>query len=172
MRAISLTVLLVLSTALSGQRGPQSGVHREDMDPTCQPCTDFWRYVNGGWLDKNPIPASSSSWGPSQLLTETNLTRMRQLLEAAAANRAAAPGSNLRKMGDLYASCMDTTAIDARGLAPLEEDFRQIDGINSRKQLADVLVGFQRVGRPFGGSNGIVAGAFRFTSGPDPKNPT
>src|SRR5438270_8177303 len=112
MRAISLTVLLVLSTALSGQRGPQSGVHREDMGPTCQPCTDFWRYVNGGWLDKNPIPASSSTWGPSGVLGEANLERVRLLLEAAAADRGAKPDSDRRRMGDMYASCMNTAAID------------------------------------------------------------
>jgi hypothetical protein len=47
-------------------------------------------------------------------------------LEAAAAYRTAKPGSNLRKMGDPYASCMGTATIDARGLAPLQADFRQI----------------------------------------------
>src|SRR5579864_5064433 len=72
MRFISLTLLVLLSTSLSGQRDHRSGIHTEDMDPTCQPCTDFWRYVNGGWLDKNPIPARSSSWGPMTVLTEAN----------------------------------------------------------------------------------------------------
>jgi predicted metalloendopeptidase len=49
---LALTVL-----GLSGQVPNHGGIHPEDMDATCKPCTDFWRYVNGGWLDKNPIPA-------------------------------------------------------------------------------------------------------------------
>jgi putative endopeptidase len=169
----TLTMLLVLlSASLSGQTGTRSGIHREDMDPTCQPCADFWRYVNGGWLDRNPIPARSSSWGPIAVLTEANDERLRVILDAAAADRTAAPGSNVRKMGDFYASCLDTAAIDAQGLAPLQPDFRRIEAIRSRGELADVLSGFQRVGRPFGANNGIVVGAFRLTSGPDPADPT
>jgi predicted metalloendopeptidase len=75
-------------------------------------------------------------------------------------------------MGDLYASCMDTTAIDGRGLAPLQPDLRLIAAVRSSSELAAVLASFQRVGRPFGGNNGVVAGPFRLTSGLDPKNPS
>ena len=42
------------------------------MDATCKPCTDFWRYVNGGWLDKNPIPADLSSWEVYAKVAEDN----------------------------------------------------------------------------------------------------
>src|ERR1700722_8672053 len=149
MRLAALALLVLFSASLSGQIGAQSGIHREDMDATCQPCTDFWRYVSGGWLDKNPIPASSSRWGAFDVLREANLERMRVILEAAAADRIAKPGSNLRKMGDLYASCMDTATIDARGLAPLQPDFRRISAIRSTKQLGAALASFQREGRPF-----------------------
>ena len=75
-------------------------------------------------------------------------------------------------MGDFYASCMDTAAIDAQGLAPLQRDFRRIAAIRSKQELAAVLSGFQRVGRPFGSNNGVVVGAFRLTSGLDPANPS
>lgn len=172
MRRALVTLLVLLGASLSGQTGTHSGIHREDMDPTCQPCADFWRYVNGGWLDKNPIPARAASWGTFTVLTEANLERLRGILDAAAADRTAAPGSNLRKMGDFYASCMDTAAIDAQGLAPLQPDFRRIAAIRSTQELATVLSGFQRVGRPFGSSNGVVVGAFRLTSGTDPANPS
>jgi len=175
MRHTLVTLLVLLSVplgTLSGQTGVRSGIHQEDMDPTCQPCADFWRYVNGGWLDKNPIPARAASWGTFTVLTEANLDRLRGILDAAAADRTAAPGSNLRRMGDFYASCMDTAAIDAQGLAPLQPDFRRIAAIQSRQELASVLSGFQRVGRPFGSNNGVVVGAFRLTSGTDPANPS
>ena len=75
-------------------------------------------------------------------------------------------------MGDLYASCMDTAAIDQRGITPLQPDFDRISSIRSAKDLDAVIAGFQRTGRPFGAVNGVVVGPFRFTSGQDSKNPS
>lgn len=172
MRLASSLLFFLLAAGLPGQKPSRSGIHPEDMDPTCKPCTDFWRYVNGGWLDKNPIPADRSTWGPFAVLTDANRERIRTILDAAAADRTAKPETPRRKMGDLYASCMDTAAIDARGLAPLQPDFDRIAAIRTVADLGSVLSAFQLVGRPFGGTNGAVVGPFRFTSGPDPKDPT
>jgi predicted metalloendopeptidase len=160
--------LLVFS--LLGQEPSHSGIHPEDMDPTCKPCTDFWRYVNGGWLDKNPIPAHLASWGTFAVLTDANQERTKTILDVAVSDRTANP--HVRKLGDLYASCMDTTAIDKRGISPLQPDFDRIAAIRSAKDLDAVIAGFQRIGRPFGAVNGIVVGPFRLTSGQDPKNPS
>jgi predicted metalloendopeptidase len=171
MRIGSCILLLIAALGLTGQSAQRSGIHPEDMDPTCKPCTDFWRFVNGGWLDKNPIPARASSWGPSSVLTEANQERIRTILEAAAADKNAAPGSNERKMGDFYASCMDTAAIDARGISPLQPDFDRIAAIQSLQDLNSALIAFQKTGRPYGAINGAVVGAFRLTSGQDSKDP-
>ncbi len=57
------------------------------MDTTCKPCEDFWRFANGAWLDKNPIPGHTSTWGLIQVLAESNREHMREVLAAAAANR-------------------------------------------------------------------------------------
>ena len=171
MRTRSLLLLVLVAAALSGQKVTRSGIHPEDMDTTCKPCTDFWRYVNGTWLDKNPIPADKSSWGTFGVLADANRERIRTILEAAASSTTAKPGTDLRRMGDLYASCLDTAAIDARGLAPLQPDFDRIAAIQSPAELNAVLAGFQRMGRPFGAINGAVVGPFRLTSGQDPKDP-
>ena len=172
MRFGSWILLALGALALTGQKPSRSGIHPEDMDLACKPCTDFWRYVNGGWLDKNPIPARSASWGTFSVLNDANQERERTILEAAAADTNAVRGSNQRKMGDLYASCMDTATIDARGISPLQPDFDRIAAIRSLQDLNTVLAGFQRTGRPFGAANGGVVGAFRLTSGQDPKNPS
>src|SRR5262245_60205481 len=177
MRLSSLFVLTIAVGSLSGQEVTRSGIHREDMDTRCEPCTDFWRYVNGTWLDKNPIPAPASWWGQQDVLVEATRERLRTLLESAAGDRDAESGSNWRKMGAFYASCMDTAAIDARGVSPLQADFDRIDAIQSLADLGLVLSTFQRMGRPFGGGNAVVpstdavVGAFQLTSGQDVKNP-
>jgi putative endopeptidase len=172
MRLKALIFSVIIVAALSAQTGSRSGIHPEDMDKTCQPCTDFYRFVNGGWLDKNPIPGHLSSWGTFAMLQDANRERIKTILEAARVSSAAA-GSNERKMGDLYASCMDTAALDRRGLEPLAADFKRIDAIASVKDLLGVLAGFQLMATPSQSpNNGVVIGPFRLTSGIDSKNPT
>jgi predicted metalloendopeptidase len=142
------------------------------MDTTCKPCTDFWRYVNGTWLDKNPIPADKSSWGTFGVLTDANRERIRTILEAARADTSAKPGTERRKMGDLYASCMDTSAIDARGLAPLQPDFDRIAKIETAKDLDAALTYFQGVPRPgLATTSAAVVGPFRLGSTQDRTHP-
>ena len=94
---------------------PKSGIDVNGIDLTCKPCADFWRYANGTFLDKNPIPARYPLWGTMSIVREGNKERMRTILEAAALAKSVA-GSDQRRLGDLYGSCMNTAAIDARGL--------------------------------------------------------
>src|SRR5579863_3915291 len=133
MRFRSLLLLIILTAALTAQTGssPTSGIHPEDMDPTCKPCSDFWRYVNGGWLDKNPIPADQANWGHSGVLRKANRERIQTILESAESGSSAKPGTDRRKMGDFYASCMNTAVIESRGLSPLQPDFDRIAAIRS-----------------------------------------
>ncbi len=172
MRINRSVLLLLAAIGLFAQPKTHSGVHPEDMDTTCKPCSDFWRYVNGAWLDKNPIPADKSSWGPFPILTEANQERVRTILDTAADAPTPPPNADARRMGDFYSSCMNTAAIDRQGYAPLEPDFARIAAIRSRADLNAAFAYFQRVGRPFGAVNGAVVGPFRITSGQDPKNPS
>jgi predicted metalloendopeptidase len=172
MRLASVFVLVAIAVVVVvGQEGRSSGIDRSAMDTTCKPCEDFWRYANGGWLDKNPVPSDRSSWGTFDVVRGATRERLRALLEAAAADSGAPTNSNVRKVGDLYASCIDTAAIDARGLAPLQADFGRIAAIRSRLDLVQALITFQQSGRPFGSVNGAVIGPFRVTTRPDAKDP-
>jgi predicted metalloendopeptidase len=123
--------LFVLAITLAAQ----SGIDRASLDTKCEPCQDFWRYANGGWLDKNPIPPRFSSWGPTSLLRETTQEQLHSILESAAVDTKAASGSNLRKIGDFYAACMNTAAIDALGSKPLAPYLARIDALASAKDL-------------------------------------
>src|SRR5260370_39272563 len=67
----------------------------------------------------SPIPPEYSSWGTFTQLADKNQQNLRQILEAAATAKAAT-GSNEQKIGDFYASCMDTAAIDAAGTKTIE----------------------------------------------------
>ncbi|HEY4950959.1 MAG TPA: M13 family metallopeptidase [Candidatus Acidoferrales bacterium] len=159
-----LAVLFFFSDHLKAWSSADSawGFSARNLDTTCKPCDNFYQFAMGGWMKANPIPAEYSSWGTFTQLRDNNLTAMRTILEAAAKSNAA-PGSNEQKIGDFYASCMDTSAIEAAGLKPIAGELAAIDAINDRKSLDSVIAQLQREG----------AGAvFRFSSGQDIKDST
>ena len=120
---------------------PGAGAHGIDvagMDPTVAPGDDFFLYANGTWLKHTEIPADQSGWGTFNILRAKALERTRALLEAAASGGAPA-GSEERKVGDLYASFMDETGVEARGLAPLRAQLAAIAALRDRTALARAL---------------------------------
>ncbi len=108
-----------------------------NLDRTCKPCDDFFQFAEGGWMKNNPIPPEYPEWGSFVTLQDHNESALHGILEAASANKSAAAGSNEAKIGDFYATCMDTAAIEQEGLKPLAEDFRRIDAIHDRASLLD-----------------------------------
>ena len=99
-----------------------------NRDPNCPACRDFWRYANGGWLAKNPIPADRGYWGIDHALDDANRALLRAALERAQSTKPAA-GSNEQIAGDYYAACMNEAAIEAAGATPLQPELQRIDAI-------------------------------------------
>src|SRR5437773_11941341 len=132
---VILSVVGVFAVALAGAGlraspgaadKPNSwGFDTASLDKTCKPCDDFYQFAMGGWMKSNPIPPEYSSWGTFTQLTDKNQQNLKQILEAAVSAKAA-PGSSGQKIGDFYASCMDTTAINAAGTKPLEPELARI----------------------------------------------
>src|SRR5206468_1651646 len=84
---------------------------------TVAACSDFSRFANGAWLAHDTIPAAYSSSGVTRDMSDRNELVVRSVLEDAAARRNSfPPASTPRKLGTFYATCMDSTAIDAAGL--------------------------------------------------------
>jgi putative endopeptidase len=138
---LSAAIFAGLFLAAGGVGTPardDSAAHALDianLDRTCRPCDDFFQFAVGGWLKNNPIPAEYSEWGSFVTLQDKNQQALRSILEAAARNTSASPGSNEQKIGDFYASCMDTQAIEPQGLKPLDEEFRAIHAIHDTPGL-------------------------------------
>ena len=47
------------------------GIDLTKMDTTVKPGEDFFKYVNGGWLENNEIPSDRTSWGSFNELRKT-----------------------------------------------------------------------------------------------------
>ena len=141
----------------------KSGFTRSDLDAHCKPCEDFYEFATGGWEAHNPIQPAYSSWGRFSALQDQNQAVLRRILEEAAKQKKAAHGSLDQKIGDFYASCMDTGAIEAQGKKPLEDEMTRIAEIQTLQQFEDEAARLQ--------SHGIRALLF-FDSGQDDKDST
>ena len=136
------------------------GFDTANLDKSCKPCDDFYQFAMGGWMKANPIPPEYSNFGSFTRLADQNQQNLRNILEDAAKAKAA-PGSNEQKIGDFYASCMDTAAIDAAGTKPLQPELTRIANVSS---IADLQAEVERL-------HGMGTGAFfRFSSRQDLKD--
>ncbi len=167
---IGCVLLVALAVAsLFGQT-----THKLDpatFDKNTAACTDFYQYVNGGWILANPIPPAFPTWSLGNILNEANRELLHDILEAAAKNTAAKKGSNEQKVGDYYASCMDEARIESEGLKPLSAELDRIAKIKDQKGLQAVITHLHAMGinalfvdgsnQDFKNSSEITAGIFQ-----------
>jgi putative endopeptidase len=118
------------------------------MDPSVDPCTDFFTYSCGGWLKKNPIPPDRTSWGVSTKLSDDNKVLLREILEEAAAGGPSREPVK-QKIGDYYSACMDEKAIEAAGATPIRDSLDRIDRMASKADIAKVVAGMPGLNVPF-----------------------
>jgi putative endopeptidase len=107
------------------------------MDTTVKPGDNFFLYASGTWLKKTDIPPSETGWGSFYTLYDDNQKNLRKILdEVSAANNPT--GSKEQKVGDLYASGMDTVAIEKLGYEPVKPLLAKIASVKDYKQLIDL----------------------------------
>src|SRR5262249_46197011 len=131
-------VALPLAAALVRAQGPapaktsESGLDLALIDRSADPCVDFYAYACGGWTKNEPIPADRSAWGVAERLQEQNEARLRTILDNAGRS---APDPETKKIGDYYATCMDESAINARGAAALDPTLKKIAALSGARDL-------------------------------------
>ena len=137
------------------------GLNLSYMDTTVNPGEDFFRYVNGNWLDQTEIPADRERWGSfDELRKRTDAQTLSVLKEATASGRYAAD-SDQGKAATFFAVALDTQALDALGVRPLQP---WLDRIAAIEDYEDV-VAYQTAVLPYGGD-----ALFGFGIGSNPKN--
>ncbi len=156
--------LLCAATLGIAQNAPRTlkGLDPELIDKSVDPCTNFYQYSCGGWLKQNPIPLDQSAYGRDTELAENNRLILKAILEKAAAG-GADRSPNEQKIGDYYATCMDTSAVDKAGLGGVEPILKKIDGLTAKDQLPDLLSQLHRA---------AIGSFFRFGSEQDFKDAT
>ena len=160
-------IMAVMTAMIASTAGAQGTYHQTkpldpaNIDTTCAPCTNFYAFANGGWLKANPIPAAYAQWGSFNELAEANNDKLKLVLEDAAAHRTTASDPSIRKVGNFYAACMDSAAIEKAGYDPIKPSLAEIAAISTPADVKKYLITRAAEGRDI---------LFRFGSTQDAKN--
>lgn len=132
------------------------------MDTSVNPGDNFFMYANGKWMKNTVIPDDQSGWGSFYILYEDNLKKLKGIVEEAEKENAA-KGSIKQKVGDYYASGMDTVTIEKLGAEPLKPVLARIDAAKDYKELVSLLAELSKTDE---------AGLLGMGVGADEKNST
>jgi predicted metalloendopeptidase len=157
LRALGVVALCALLASTLGRLGPadaaapfgtsfKPGLDLSLHDPTCKPCTDFYRFATGNFVKKYPAPAGYSYWNSFGVVDEDNQAVLRQILADAAKDTSAPPGSNEQKIGGYYASCMDDARVEAAGLTPIQPALDAINAVTDVPSLVKTLGALNPIG--------------------------
>ena len=137
----------------------RSGIALEELDPKTRPQDDLYRYVNGAWLERTEIPDDKARWGSFHIIAEQAEAHVRDIIVE---SQSAEPGTETRKIGDLYASFMDAAQVEQLGAAPIADALARVDRIDGIPALLQTVAELE-----IEGVSGMIASFIE----PDPGNP-
>jgi putative endopeptidase len=108
-------------------------------DRSVKPGDDFFRFTNGGWLDRTPIPADKNIFGLRALMTDLTEARLHALMEAAASRAGHEPVSREGKVGAFYKAFQDEARVERLGAEPLKPELDAIRMADTRDALAGLM---------------------------------
>ena len=116
------------------------------MDKKVKPSDDFYRFVNGTWLDKTVIPNDKTAWGTSEELYENTNKDVAKILKEAINNPKYKANTDEGKAINLYKSIMDTVSRNQQGINPLKPYLAKIDAIKNTQDLQNVIITMEPIG--------------------------
>ena len=120
-----------------------AGVDPASFDDSVRVQDDLYRHVNGRWLQTAEIPPDRARSGAFLDLVDGAEAAVRELVEEA---QQAEPGTEARKIGDLYASFMAEDAVESAGAAPLAEPLALVAAADSVAAVLATLGALERTG--------------------------
>jgi putative endopeptidase len=136
-----------------------SGIAKDELDDEVRPQDDLFRHVNGKWIERTEIPADKARYGSFLVLHEEAEKAVREIIEEA---QQAEPGTEARKVGDLYASFMNEQRADLLGATPIAGQLVEVSLVNSVESFLETLGRLERQG---------VAGLVQLYVDNDPGDP-
>jgi len=130
---------------MSAEQIISSGIFHDHFDKAVSPRGDFFRYVNGSWLQNFEIPTDRSGYGSFTVLREQSEEHVRAIIEDL--SKLSAPlGSNAQKIGDLFRSFMDEERIEKLGVTPIAKDIARALAVSNTEEFLRTLGAFEARG--------------------------
>jgi putative endopeptidase len=118
---------------------PKKFIDPANMDLSVKPGDNFFEYANGTWMKENTIPAKETRWGSFNILRQENTDRLLGLLNEVS-KTSHTNGSLEQRVGDLYASGMDSVTIEKLSYDPIKADLQRIDNVNNINSVINEVV--------------------------------
>lgn len=132
----------------AGKETPSKAIDVTNFDKSVRPQDDFFTYVNGNWIKKAEIPKSEGSFGVFNQLDDKSKETILAIVNDLASKPNLPQNTNEQRIGDFYASGMDSAAIERNGLSPLAEEFQVILDLQSSDGLAKVVAEQHKIQLP------------------------
>jgi predicted metalloendopeptidase len=143
---LSLIAAFAGAAESAAPSAPISGIAKEYINPGVRAQDDFFSYLNGEWLRTTEIPSDKASWGTFAKLRDDLTPQLRGIIEAAQKDPHKKTGSDLQKIGDLYASFMDEKRLDALGYKPLTGELQRIRALRDKKAIPALMAHLAQIG--------------------------
>jgi putative endopeptidase len=135
--------------APSGTEKSLPSLDLSSMDRSADPCTDMYKFACGNFAANHPIPADLPGMDPFYVLFNVGTEQLNGILQKAEAGGASRTPDE-QKIGDYFKACVNTDAINAAGLKPIQPLLAKIDALDStpagRARIAGLLGDLQRIG--------------------------
>lgn len=128
--AVQNTVEAPQKTALA------SGIEQANIDKSVRPQDNFYRYINGGWMNSHEIPGDKTAIGSFYDLRDKADDDVKAIIEELAATDNLKMGSDEQKVADLFRSYMDSEKRNADGIAPIQSILSAIQNLKTKDDLA------------------------------------
>jgi endothelin-converting enzyme/putative endopeptidase len=139
------------------------------VDPSVDPCTDFYQYACNRWVADNPVPGDEIFWGSFGKLQLWNESFVHQTVLEVAAKPAAQRTQVEQKVGDYWSACTNEKQRNANALATLQPQLQRIAAMGNKGEIVDVVADLHRSipGAYNAGNAATNAALFGFGSSPD-----
>jgi putative endopeptidase len=127
-----------------------TGINTNFMDTSVKPSDDFFRYVNGKWLDNTEIPADRTRWGSFDELRKNTDEDVMTILKEAINDKTIDPKSDQAKAINLYKTILDTVTRDKQGIEPLKPYLAKINAVKSAKDVVKLITEMEADGNSVG----------------------
>ncbi len=121
------------------------GLQFDYLDESVDPKQDFYQYANGGWMEKNPLPAEYARFGSFDMLAANVQKQLKELVDTLSL-QSHEQGSAEQKIADLYRLKMDSLRLNQEGNAPIQPILKTIKALENKAQAIEMMAQLNQEG--------------------------